>query len=248
MRHLTLRIIPVIDILNGFAVHAVRGRRKEYRPLKSDLTNSFRPIDVALAFKASGFPELYIADLDAIMCKGENLAIIDEIAERTRLQLMVDAGISSLAQTEKVLQHKVSTAVIGTETLADLNFVKEAVDRFTSERIVVSLDLKGGKVLSKSRRLLSMTPLKLAFELEGMGISKLIVLDLARVGSDEGVDFDLLKGLLGVLKVKVLVGGGVRHVDDLLALRKLGVDGTLLATSLHSGKVSVDELMQLKLL
>lgn len=243
-----MRIIPVIDILNGFAVHAVRGRRKEYRPLRSVLTNSFRPIDVALAFKACGFHELYIADLDAIMCKGENLAIIEEIAEKTRLQLMVDAGISSLAQTEKLLQHKVSIVVIGTETLTDLRFVKEAVDCFKSERCAVSLDLKAGKVLSKLTPVLSMTPLELAFELEGMGISKLIVLDLARVGSGEGVDFDLLKELLGNLKVKVLVGGGVRHLNDLLGLRKLGVDGALLATSLHSGKVSIDELRQLRLL
>jgi phosphoribosylformimino-5-aminoimidazole carboxamide ribotide isomerase len=62
----TVKIIPVIDVLGGRVVHAVRGRRKEYQPLKSTLCASTDPVDVAAALKALGFGELYVADLDAI--------------------------------------------------------------------------------------------------------------------------------------------------------------------------------------
>ena len=62
----SLKVIPVIDILDGLVVHAIRGRRQEYQPLKSSLCNSVDPIEVAKAFKTLGFNELYIADLDGI--------------------------------------------------------------------------------------------------------------------------------------------------------------------------------------
>jgi phosphoribosylformimino-5-aminoimidazole carboxamide ribotide isomerase len=91
-----LRVIPVIDILNGVAVHAVRGRRSEYQPLKSILCTSADPLDVASAFKAAGFSELYVADLDAIMGGKPNFSVLKQIADTTGLRLMVDAGVAEL--------------------------------------------------------------------------------------------------------------------------------------------------------
>lgn len=240
-----MKIIPVIDILNGVAVHAVRGRRKEYQPLKSIFCDSADPVAVASAFKTCGFEELYIADLDAIMGKGENFSILERIAEATGLRLMVDAGICDLNQARQLLQRKVSKIIIGTETLPNLDFVKEAIESFGSDKVIVSLDLKEGKVLSASESLQSMSPLEFACKLEGVGVGELIVLDLARVGSGEGVDFALLKEILRSLKIKVLVGGGVRDAADLVKLKELGVQGALIATALHSGKITVNEFRKM---
>ncbi|HKM59743.1 MAG TPA: HisA/HisF-related TIM barrel protein, partial [Candidatus Bathyarchaeia archaeon] len=61
-----MKVIPVIDILNGIVVHAVRGKRREYQPLQSSICNSIEPLEIAKTFKTLGFSELYIADLDAI--------------------------------------------------------------------------------------------------------------------------------------------------------------------------------------
>ncbi len=63
----TLKIIPVIDILAGIAVHAVKGKRREYKSLESILFKSVEPVEIAKAFKTLGFNELYIADLDSIV-------------------------------------------------------------------------------------------------------------------------------------------------------------------------------------
>src|SRR3990170_7148177 len=86
-----LKIIPVLDILDGVAVHAVRGRRKEYKHLKSALVASPDPLEVAVAFKNLGFNELYVADLDAITDKKPNITLIKRISDETRLRLMVDS-------------------------------------------------------------------------------------------------------------------------------------------------------------
>jgi phosphoribosylformimino-5-aminoimidazole carboxamide ribotide isomerase len=61
------RIIPVLDVLGGHVVRAVGGRRSEYRPIVSRVTNSTEPLHVARDLLAvTGAKELYVADLDAI--------------------------------------------------------------------------------------------------------------------------------------------------------------------------------------
>jgi len=239
-----LKVIPVIDILNGVAIHAVKGKRREYKPLKSTLCTSSCPVKVASAFEKCGFNELYVADLNAILDKGDNVNALNEIRKNTHLQLMVDAGASNLNQVRKLLGQGVSKVIIGTETLTDLDFVKTAVEHFGTEKIVVSLDLKAGKVQSKSKVIQAMTPLSFACELQSLDVSELIVLDLAKVGSGEGVDYSLLQDMVDNLTLKVLAGGGVRDTNDLTVLMNIGIYGVLLATALHSGRVSMKTLSQ----
>lgn len=243
-----LKVIPVIDISNGIAVHAVRGKRQEYEPLTSLLCNSSDPLEVAKAFKALGFSELYIADLDAIQSGTLNLQVFKRIANDTGLSLMVDAGVSDLKKAEKLLRSGVSKVVIGTETLLSKSFVGEAVRILGSKHVIVSLDLKGDEVLAKSGFDGSKEPIHLLRDFQGMGVCEVIVLDLARVGSGEGVNTGFLKQVFEETSLGVFVGGGVRDLEDLVELKKLGVSGALVATALHSGKISVEELKKAKLL
>lgn len=238
-----MRIIPVIDMLDGVAVHAVRGRRKEYKPLKSVLSASSDPGDVARAFKRLGFGEVYMADLNAIMGDGDNLGVIERVAEEIGLRLMVDAGIANIEKAKTVLRHGASEVIVGTETLTNISFVKEAVHLLGADRVVVSLDLRNGKVLAKFNFDVFPDPAAVLRELQETGVKRVIVLDLARVGSEEGVDLGFLRRVLESVYVDVFVGGGVRNTDDLLALREIGVAGALLATALHSGKITMDQLV-----
>ncbi len=106
-------------------------------------------MDVARALKEFGFAEIYVADLDAITGGHTNFSIFQRIADETGFELMVDAGIADLARAKRVLESHVSKVIIGTETLSSVGFVAEAVEFFGSEKVVVSLDLMGDKVLSR---------------------------------------------------------------------------------------------------
>jgi len=243
-----LKVIPVIDILNGIVVHAVRGKRQEYLPLQSSLCKSVDPLEVAGEFKSLGFSELYIADLDAITGVSVNFQVFKRIAKETGLKLMVDAGVTDLETAEKLLDSGVSKVVVGTETLLSKSFVGEAVRLFGSEHLIVSLDLKGDKVLIKLGFDGCKEPVCLLREFKEMGVSGVIVLDLTRVGSSEGVNVDFLEKVLEAVPMDVFVGGGVRDINDLVELEKLGVSGVLVATALHSGKISIEELKKARLL
>jgi len=243
-----VKIIPVIDVLGGRVVHAVRGRRKEYQPLKSNLCASTDPVDVAAALKALGFGELYMADLDAITRGQANFSIFRNIADKTGLELMVDAGIDDLKKAESVLESHVVKVIIGTETLPSASLVAEAVRLFGSEKIMVSLDLMGDHVISGFELGALKDPMALLREFQEAGVSQIIVLDLCRVGSGEGVNVPFLREVLRNIKVDVYVGGGVRDIKDLMELKDVGVCGVLVATALHSGKISLEGLKQAGLL
>jgi phosphoribosylformimino-5-aminoimidazole carboxamide ribotide isomerase len=237
-----LKVIPVIDILDGLAVHAVKGIRKNYKPVKSVLTASADPVEVATAFKKLGFKELYVADLNAITGIHDNFSIIKRIAYATKLRLMVDAGVNDLKKASQVIQQGASKIIIGTETLNSINFIAEAIDTLGTKCVVTSLDLKNGQLLSKLDPGKFSNPIEALRMFQRMGLTQAILLDLARVGSEEGVDLAFLKKFLECVDIGVFVGGGIRDINDLVNLKELGVFGVLLATSLHSGKINVKEL------
>jgi phosphoribosylformimino-5-aminoimidazole carboxamide ribotide isomerase len=243
-----LKIIPVIDILNKTIVHAVRGLRKEYQPLQSVLTQSVEPLEVALTFKNIGFNELYVADLDGIIDCSTDFNIFKKICDVTDLKLMVDAGVTNIERAQKLLDSGVSKLIVGTETLQSKSFVSDAVRLFGTNRVVVSLDLKGNKILVKLGFDGCSDAFCLLRQFKEMGVLQMIVLDLLRVGSCGGVNVDFLKKVIADVGVDVYVGGGVRDISDLVELRNMGVSGALVATALHTGKISIDQLKQERLL
>ena len=239
-----MKVIPVIDILNGKVVHAVRGKRKDYQPLQSVLSNSEKPLEVAKAFRSLGFSELYIADLDAILDCSINFEVFKRIAGETGLKLMVDGGVTGSERAQRLMGNGVSKLIIGTETLERKSFVREAVDLFGSDHVVVSLDLKGEKILTKPGVDDCCNATCLLREFKAMDASQVIILDLERVGSGEGVNTAFLEKAITEVGFSVYSGGGVRNLDDLIELRHLGAAGALVATALHSGTISVEELKQ----
>jgi len=75
------------------------------------------------------------------------------------------------------------------------------------------------------------------------GVASIIVIDLARVGTGEGIDVRLIAGVRDAAPHTVLLaGGGVRGIDDLARLRDAGCDGALVATALHDGRIGVHEI------
>jgi phosphoribosylformimino-5-aminoimidazole carboxamide ribotide isomerase len=238
-----LRVIPVIDILGGVVVHAKRGERRRYEPVKSILSTSAEPVDIAKRFyKEFGFRELYVADLDAILGKGIATEPILEIHKATPMRLMVDSGVSSLQDAKRLKEAGASKIIVATETLDNLTALSHIVAKMGSNLIVSSLDLREGKVISKSPTMITQSPVQVAEILVGVGVSQLIVLELTKVGSESGIDRPLAESIVKAVKIPVVTGGGIRDIIDLGELRRIGIDGALVATSLHMGSITPEDL------
>jgi phosphoribosylformimino-5-aminoimidazole carboxamide ribotide isomerase len=240
-----MRVIPVIDLKGAAAVHAVRGERERYRPLRSELVTGCDPVAVARAVRDKlGLAELYVADLDAIAGRRAHRETIAALAREVRV--MVDAGVTEVAQVGRLLELGVARVVIGTETLANERALARLRAALPDAPLVLSLDLRAGRVLSAEPALQRLSAPEALARLGRAGVREAIALDLARVGSGAGPDVALARELSARFPdVELLSGGGVRDLADLHALAEAGVAGALLATALHSGAIGRDDLRAL---
>src|SRR3954471_4861933 len=142
-----MRVIPVIDLKDGTAVHAVRGERERYRPLRTPLAEGSDPVDVTRAVRDRlGLEELYVADLDAITGGSGPPQLLAALARETRV--MVDAGVAGPEAVARLLDLGAARVVIGTETLPGVAALGRLRAALPDAPLVLSLDLRAGRVLS----------------------------------------------------------------------------------------------------
>ncbi|GBD42528.1 Phosphoribosyl isomerase A [bacterium HR39] len=231
-------VIPVLDLRGGQVVRAVAGKRAAYRPLgpgDSVLVETAEPLAVARAFRGLfPFGVLYVADLDAIEGRGDQLAVIRALASALPdVELWVDAGIADAAALEALLAVPRTVAVLGSESQRDAGLVRAVRDE---PRVVLSLDWRGEKPQGPAE----------LFHDPALWPARVIVMTLARVGTGGGPDVARLRDVLARAGGReVYAAGGVRDPADLGALRDLGCAGALVATALHRGVIGRGDLERL---
>jgi phosphoribosylformimino-5-aminoimidazole carboxamide ribotide isomerase len=260
-----VRIIPVLDVMGGQVVRAVGGRRSEYRPIKSRLTKSTEPIDVAKALlEASGSDRLYVADLDAITNPNAESDLGGRLAAALpRATIWLDSGIRTRADMVNKLSHVIwrrtrlswlvgdeqrlnVIPVLATETLSGPEMASLAGKEF-GPGLVFSVDLRDGRLLGEHAQWREAgtdedsDPLTVAkVGLSASGASHLILLDLARVGRGEGTGTErwVAQARQMFPQVEIVAGGGVRDWDDVRRLGDAGADAVLVASALHDGTLA----------
>ncbi|OPY55234.1 MAG: 1-(5-phosphoribosyl)-5-((5-phosphoribosylamino)methylideneamino) imidazole-4-carboxamide isomerase [Methanosaeta sp. PtaU1.Bin112] len=223
-----MRCIFVLDILNGAVVHAVRGERGCYEPIAcfSRIVSSSEPLGIIQEIRPR---EVYIADLDLLMGRGDNLPVIEQISSWTKA--MADTGISRACELDNLPAS--ASIVLGTET-ASLSLIEAAAMR---KEIIVSIDMKKRMILSRDPQLAEMTPLQLLKRLNDLALQGVILLELDRVGTSAGIDMQFLEEARATAGHPLILGGGVKGEEDLMALEEIGFSGALLATALHNGQI-----------
>ena len=239
-----MEIIPVLDILNAVVVRGVAGQRDRYRRVNSQLTPSCDPSVIMRAF-ADEFDlhRFYIADLDAIQFQQLNRCTIAELA-RGQASLIVDRGVRSAADVEELLDLGVGQVVVALETLDGPESARTLVSTFGVEQLVLSLDLKNGRPMTANPGWSTVEPFDIAQELIDVGLQHMIVLDLAAVGVNDGTPtIDLCRRLRSLLPDgTIITGGGVSDCADLRSIESAGADGALVASALHDGRLSAEDV------
>jgi len=240
-----MRVIPVIDLKGGVAVHAIRGERERYRPLRSGIAEGSDPLHLTRAMRERfGLDELYVADLDAIGGGPGSADVVAALAREGRV--MVDAGTAAATAVARLLELGVARVVIGTESLPGAEAFRRLRAELPDAPLVLSLDLRRGRLVSPDPALSGIGALDALGRFTEAGAREAIVLDLTRVGSGEGPDVALLGELHARFPdVELLAGGGVRDAADLRALAGAGTSGALVATALHGGAIGAEELRAL---
>ena len=239
-----MKLIFVMDLLNGMVVHAdaKRGARAKYQPihLYSSIVSTSEPMQVIEEIRPAA---VYIADLNRLMGTGSNREILDELRHKYRAMWMaLDYGIKSIEDVGDIIE-MADSIILGTET-ASLDLIREVSAKYSAVHapsITVSIDLFNKEVQTTDRRM-RMDPLSLIMELNSYPIHDIIILELDRVGTGVGVDFDFLARAVESSEHDILCGGGVRSCEDLYKMEDMGIKGALVATAIHNGAIPVSYL------
>ncbi len=239
-----MQIIPVIDIRNGIAVRAIAGDRGQYQPLKTRLTESFEPAEVLRALQREyGCGVCYVADLDGIERGQTNRCTFAEMV-RSGVRMLVDAGISSPEAADDFLELGVSNVIVASETLADIDQLPGYLQRCGAENVVFGIDLKHGYLIAADPKWANRSQLDLIDRVAEHGVRQIIVLDLAAVGKGTGIP---TLALCQEIKqrwpdLKLISGGGVHSSACIRGAANAGLDGLLIASALHDGRLNVQDL------
>jgi len=228
------QVVPVIDLRDGGVVHARRGERGRYPPLRSSLCAGSDPVDVVGGLLGLyPFRVIYAADLDAILGTGDNRPILARLkAAFPQVGFWVDAGFRDAEVVRDFVASGLGDAVLGSESLAGVDPLATLSADPAWARIVLSLDFRDGFI----------GPPELLHRAD-LWPRRVIAMTLARVGSGEGPDWDRLSDLRRARPTASLfAAGGVRNGDDLRELASRGSAGALVATALHNGRIGRAEL------
>ena len=237
-----MRVIPVLDLRAGRAVLASGGRRASYAPVRSVLADAEAGAGDAVALARAyrdtlGLEDCYVADLDAIGGGLVQSALLRRLA-RLGSSLLVDAGVADPERALAIRAAGAAQVVVGLETLPSFEALAAVTRAVGAARVVFSLDLRDGVPIVRPGAAHHGSVVELARAAVDAGATTLLVLDVARVGGGRGVDSRLVEALRrGHPAVRLLAGGGVARAREIARLADLGVDGVLVATALHDGRL-----------
>ena len=173
--------------MEGHVVRGIAGQRTLPEKSKAGSPESSDPLEVAEAIRLRfGLSEIYVADLDAILGGPPNLSVLRSLCE-AGFTVMADAGCRHADDAAAIRSTGVQQIVAGLETLAGPEEMSRLLQLCGPQHVVFSLDLRGGRPMGDVTKWRSADPLAIAEQAIEAGVTQLIVLDIATVGTAAGV-------------------------------------------------------------
>ena len=232
-------ILPAIDIKDGSCVRLYKG---EFSTVHKVAEN---PLETARKFEADGAEWLHMVDLDGAKdAKPQNTEIFCQIARETSLKVEVGGGIRSLETVETYLSRGISRVILGSAAVRNPELVKAAVKEY-GDKIAVGIDAKNGMAAVEGWLDTSAAHyLDLAKAMEQIGVSTIIYTDISKDGTLTGPNLQELDAINLAVSCNIVASGGISNLDDITALRKLGLYGAICGKSLYQGTLDLKEAIR----
>jgi phosphoribosylformimino-5-aminoimidazole carboxamide ribotide isomerase len=234
-----MEVIPSIDLKSGRCVRLYQGDYQQETVYSDD------PLSVALAWQEQGAPRLHLVDLDgAVQGRPANLEAISAIIERLAIPVQIGGGIRGAGTAEALLSAGADRVVIGTAAIKDPSLVQEICKEHGSEKVVVAIDARDGRVAIKGwTEGTSVGVLDLAKQMSAVGVHRLLYTDISRDGTLTGPNFAANAALVRETGLAVLASGGIASLEHLRCLAGTGVEGVIIGRALYTGDITLAEAM-----
>ena len=241
---LTVRVIACLDVADG---RVVKGTNF------ADLKDAGDPIALAEKYYREGIDELTLLDVNA--SKENRSTMIDLVrktAETVFIPLTVGGGISSVAQVADLLAAGADKVSLSSAALANPDLISQIADRYGSQVLVLSMDLKRNESTPSGFVATShggsqdtgVDGLEWALTAQNLGAGELLVNSIDRDGTRDGFDIEMLSKIVKLSHVPVVASGGAGKPEDFQEVAAIGVDAVLAAGIFHRDEVGIAQVKE----
>lgn len=234
-----MKVFPAIDIRNGKCVRLVQGDYAQ------EIIYGDSPVDMAKYWEKEQAEYLHVVDLDGAKSgASKNRLAIEKIVEAVSIPVQVGGGIRSMNCIDDYIEKGVARVIIGTAAITNLDFVKEAVERY-GDQIAVSIDARKGYVATEGwTETTSIRAIELLGKLEEIGVKTIVYTDIAKDGMLAGPNMEELRMVQEATKIDVIASGGITTAENVRELTEMNVYGAIIGKALYESKISLQSLRQ----
>lgn len=233
-----MEIIPAIDLIDGKCVRLVQGDYNQKTIYNDDA------LEVAKDFLKSGAKLIHVVDLDGAKAgKITNIEVIKRLCDNN-VPIEVGGGIRSFNDIDLLLNIGVKRVILGSIAVQNQDFLKEAITKYGTDRIVLGLDCKNGFVAIKGwledSKLSDIEMLNIFKSFGGLNV---IYTDISKDGMMSGVSIDNIKKLIPS-KLKIIASGGVSSIEEVIKCKNAGCSGAIIGKAYYTGKINISEAIK----
>jgi phosphoribosylformimino-5-aminoimidazole carboxamide ribotide isomerase len=235
-------LYPAIDISDGKAVRLVQGDFNE----KTVYEDS--PVEAARAWVDAGARFLHVVDLDGARTGSpKSLHHLEQITHELHVPVQYGGGLRSLPAVRDALRAGAERVILGTAAYTDIDFLDDVLGAFR-ERVIVSVDTRGGNVSTSGWQETTQMPAEAVIErLQNRGVRSFVYTNVDRDGMLEGPDLDEVRRIASVVRGRFIYSGGIGKIEDLVglaALRQVNLGGVIVGKALYEGRFTIGEAQQ----
>lgn len=234
--------IPAIDIIEGKCVRLTKG---DYNQKKVYNEN---PLEVALMFEDAGITRLHLVDLDGAKAGAvKNWKVLETIAGKTKLVIDFGGGIKAAEDVHVVLDSGASLVTVGSMAVKDAPLFEMLLLHFGAGKFLVGADVKEEKIAIHGwLEQTDIDILNFLSDYRGKGVNQFFCTDISKDGMMMGPSTELYRKILEKNKgIQLIASGGIRHLDDVLQMKEIGMAGAIIGKAIYEGKIDIKELAKL---
>ena len=210
--HIRPRVIPVLLLDEG---RLIKTKKFKYDNYIGD------PLNAVKVFNEMGADELIILDISATKNKrSPNFQLIENLANECFMPLTYGGGITNIEEVSKIFSIGVEKISINSSLINNKISISDLVNKFGSQSIVVSIDIK--KNFFNQFRLYKYNWFFLKYNLKeylnmviNSNVGEILLTSVDNDGMQSGLDLKLIKKITSLVSVPVVACGGVGSIDDI---------------------------------
>ncbi|WAT02193.1 1-(5-phosphoribosyl)-5-[(5-phosphoribosylamino)methylideneamino]imidazole-4-carboxamide isomerase [Rouxiella chamberiensis] len=236
-------IIPALDLIEGSVVRLHQGDYGQQR----DYGNS--PLPRLQDYQAQGAQVLHLVDLTGAKDPAaRQIPLLKQLVAGVSVPVQVGGGIRTEQDVEALLAAGVSRVVVGSTAIKNPELVQQWFTRFGADALVLALDVRiddaGNKHVAVSgwQENSDSTLEQVVEQFLPFGLKHVLCTDISRDGTLAGSNVELYREVCGRFpQVAFQASGGIGGLEDIAALRDIGVKGVIVGRALLDGKFTVSE-------